>query len=1664
MDHLSVLVLVLVLWSSAFEPPTIIPELTCATGNGEMYRGRIAVTESGKTCQSWSAQTPHQHDKTPENYPHKGLDNNYCRNPDNKKMPWCYTTDSETRWEHCKVPRCDIDSVRLVDGTSLCSGRLEVKSNQRWSSVCEADFDQQDAEVVCRELGCGAPSVLQGALYGEVEAPMWTKEFQCGGHESALLDCRSSGSDRNTCSPGKAVGLTCSESDDVRLVGGDSHCAGTLEVKHGEWRPVTGFVSGWTLKTAGVVCRDLDCGSAVSVERKESSIRPVWRIDADCVHSGSALRECATSSYFFFLLDLTCSDSVRLVDGTSLCSGRLEVKSNQRWSSVCEADFDQQDAEVVCRELGCGAPSVLQGALYGEVEAPMWTKEFQCGGHESALLDCRSSGSDRNTCSPGKAVGLTCSEPVRLVGGDSHCAGTLEVKHGEWRPVNGSDWTLKTAGVVCRDLDCGSAVSVGERKESSARPVWWIRSECVHSGSALRECATSSSFLFVLDLTCSDSVRLVDGTSLCSGRLEVKSNQRWSSVCEADFDQQDAEVVCRELGCGAPSVLQGALYGEVEAPMWTKEFQCGGHESALLDCRSSGSDRNTCSPGKAVGLTCSESDDVRLVGGDSHCAGTLEVKHQGEWRPVNGSDWTLKTADVVCRDLDCGSAVSVGEREESSDRPVWRIDSDCVHSGSGLRECATSSYFLFLLDLTCSGISELLFDDIFLFSVWCLLSLSILSSIISPDSVRLVDGTSLCSGRLEVKSNQRWSSVCEADFDQQDAEVVCRELGCGAPSVLQGALYGEVEAPMWTKEFQCGGHESALLDCRSSGSDRNTCSPGKAVGLTCSEPVRLVGGDSHCAGTLEVKHGEWRPVTGSDWTLKTAGVVCRDLDCGSAVSVGERKESYRPVWRIDSDCVHSGSALRECATSSSSSSILDLTCSDSVRLVDGTSLCSGRLEVKSNQRWSSVCEADFDQQDAEVVCRELGCGAPSVLQGALYGEVEAPMWTKEFQCGGHESALLDCRSSGSDRNTCSPGKAVGLKCSEPFRLVGGDSHCAGTLEVKHGEWRPVTGIYSPWTLKTAGVVCRDLDCGSAVSVGEREESSARPLWRIDSDCVHSGSGLRECATSFYFLFVLDLTCSDSVRLVDGTSLCSGRLEVKSNQRWSSVCEADFDQQDAEVVCRELGCGAPSVLQGALYGEVEAPMWTKEFQCGGHESALLDCRSSGSDRNTCSPGKAVGLTCSEPVRLVGGHSHCAGTLEVKHGEWRPVNGSEWTLKTAGVVCRDLDCGSAVSVGERKESYRPVWWIRSECVHSGSALRECATSSFSSSILDLTCSDSVRLVDGTSLCSGRLEVKSNQRWSSVCEADFDQQDAEVVCRELGCGAPSVLQGALYGEVEAPMWTKEFQCGGHESALLDCRSSGSDRNTCSPGKAVGLTCSEPFGLVGGDSHCAGTLEVKHGEWRPVNGSEWTLKTAGVVCRDLDCGSAVSVGEREESSDRPVWWIRSDCVHSGSALRECAASSSSSSVLNLTCSDLLLQPIISVSSSMDGVFKAQQQGFQVLRAHNYTQPAVNHSAYFLFPEAEPAHQGSYSCVYHLYVFSHNFSSESRLLSVTVSDPTPFIIRAVVLLLSLLLVTAFYFYFKASRGQKVARQENIELDYYNLGVAAAEGGPTEEEGAQGAE
>ncbi len=77
---------------------------------------------------------------------------------------------------------------------------------------------------------------------------------------------------------------------------------------------------------------------------------------------------------------------------------------------MCDAVFDRQDAEVVCRELGCGAPvQVLGAAAFGKGDSQMWKQEIQCRGNESHIAFCSISTSSHKHCSSETSVGVICS-------------------------------------------------------------------------------------------------------------------------------------------------------------------------------------------------------------------------------------------------------------------------------------------------------------------------------------------------------------------------------------------------------------------------------------------------------------------------------------------------------------------------------------------------------------------------------------------------------------------------------------------------------------------------------------------------------------------------------------------------------------------------------------------------------------------------------------------------------------------------------------------------------------------------------------------------------------------------------------------------------------------------------------------------------------------------------------------------------------------------------------------------------------------------------------------------------------------------------------------------------------------------------------------------------
>ncbi|KAI8490987.1 hypothetical protein Bbelb_314060 [Branchiostoma belcheri] len=91
-----------------------------AVDKGRSYAGH--VNRAGdRLCQRWDSQSPHTHPHTPQAHPDAGLEENFCRNPDNKERPWCYTTDPALRWDYCNVMEC-ADSCRHFSTTGRSSG------------------------------------------------------------------------------------------------------------------------------------------------------------------------------------------------------------------------------------------------------------------------------------------------------------------------------------------------------------------------------------------------------------------------------------------------------------------------------------------------------------------------------------------------------------------------------------------------------------------------------------------------------------------------------------------------------------------------------------------------------------------------------------------------------------------------------------------------------------------------------------------------------------------------------------------------------------------------------------------------------------------------------------------------------------------------------------------------------------------------------------------------------------------------------------------------------------------------------------------------------------------------------------------------------------------------------------------------------------------------------------------------------------------------------------------------------------------------------------------------------------------------------------------------------------------------------------------------------
>uniref|UniRef100_A0A4W3HKH7 SRCR domain-containing protein n=1 Tax=Callorhinchus milii TaxID=7868 RepID=A0A4W3HKH7_CALMI len=176
----------------------------------------------------------------------------------------------------------------------------------------------------------------------------------------------------------------------------------------------------------------------------------------------------------------------------------------------------------------------------------------------------------------------------------------------------------------------------------------------------MRCCITAVFILRSCVPTAHRQIRLTGGTTLCSGRLEIVYGNQRGTLCRHYWGLQEANVVCEQLQCGAAVTAEaGAHVGNGSEIIWKSHYECRGNETQLWDCPVGSWDQITCTHEDDVSVTCSSEDGLlRLSNGGSRCDGRVEIYTNGTWGRVLDDGWDLSDANVVCRQLDCGSAIA----------------------------------------------------------------------------------------------------------------------------------------------------------------------------------------------------------------------------------------------------------------------------------------------------------------------------------------------------------------------------------------------------------------------------------------------------------------------------------------------------------------------------------------------------------------------------------------------------------------------------------------------------------------------------------------------------------------------------------------------------------------------------------------------------------------------------------------------------------------------------------------------------------------------------------------------------------------------------------------------------------------------------------------------
>ena len=307
-------------------------------------------------------------------------------------------------------PECTGQSICLEKGDRGLVFVFNPKS-RNFELVCHSSWEKVDADVACKEAGFPKGALEVFTNLGSHGLNFYMDQVDCNGTEPNLIRCGSSRSVGHCRRGNQAAGAICDSSTEQDFIESERRLESCFA--DGVSFSLTDEIGNPTIFSTPVQCQRHCAKNPDCVQFSYSNIINTCRLYSASSKLPNPFEvggppKCTSDGA---LPEKLGEGHCQNQNGTCLNGGKTEAEGNvfQEGKAVCDDDWGENEASVVCRELGYGGLLRFTiGSKFGLVPAPHTGDEHRCEGTEENLLDCTFSSPTGMQCDSGEGAGVIC--------------------------------------------------------------------------------------------------------------------------------------------------------------------------------------------------------------------------------------------------------------------------------------------------------------------------------------------------------------------------------------------------------------------------------------------------------------------------------------------------------------------------------------------------------------------------------------------------------------------------------------------------------------------------------------------------------------------------------------------------------------------------------------------------------------------------------------------------------------------------------------------------------------------------------------------------------------------------------------------------------------------------------------------------------------------------------------------------------------------------------------------------------------------------------------------------------------------------------------------------------------------------------------------------------